>query len=201
MEFTRVVKEVKFIALSQGVRIHQYLDNWLVRAKDLDTGARDVQKLIILVGKLGWIVNLKKIRAQPNSGSRVSGLLFQPSRGFGLSKSKESGQTQNSGSFHFARSQYYSKGAHVTDWDHGFYGEDSSFGSNPYEAVSVVSEDQLALSPVPGQNCPNFAADKGPSRLVDGSSERTQGFESASEGTQHVDVHRCIREGLGGPFE
>ena len=66
-----------------------------------------------------------------------------------------------------------------------------------HEAFSVVSEDQLAVSPVPGQNCPNFAADKGPSCLVDGSSERTQGFESASEGTQHVDVHRCIREGLG----
>ena len=61
----------------------------------------------------------------------------------------------------------------------------------------MVSEDQLAVSPVPGQNCPNFSADKGPSCLVDGSSERAQGFESASEGTQYVDVHRCIREGLG----
>ena len=57
LEFTRVVKEVKFIALSQGVRIHQYLDDWLVRAKDRDTCARDVQKLITLVEKLGWIVN------------------------------------------------------------------------------------------------------------------------------------------------
>ena len=37
LEFTRVVKEVKFIALSQGDRIHQYLDDWLVRAKDRDT--------------------------------------------------------------------------------------------------------------------------------------------------------------------
>ena len=46
LEFTHVVKEVKFIALSQGVRIHQYLDNWLVRAKDPDTCAQDVQKLI-----------------------------------------------------------------------------------------------------------------------------------------------------------
>ena len=143
----------------------------------------------------------EKIRAQPNSGSRVSGLSFQPSRGFGLSKSKESGQTQNSGSFHFTRSHYYSKEAHVTDWGHGFHGEDSSFGSNPYEAFSVVSKDQLAVSPVPGQSCPNLSTDKGPSCLVDGSSKRTQGFESASERTQYVDVHRCIREGLGGPLE
>ena len=120
LEFTRVVKEVKFIALSQGVRIHQYLDDWLVRAKDRDTCSRDVQKLITLVEKLGWIVNLKKSELNP---------------------------TQNSGSFHFARSHYYSKEARVTAWGHVFHGEDSSFGSNPYEAVSVVSEDQLAVSP------------------------------------------------------
>ena len=60
LEFTQVVKEVKFIALSQGVRIHQYLDDWLVGAKDPDSCARDVQTLITLVEKLGWIVNLKK---------------------------------------------------------------------------------------------------------------------------------------------
>ena len=33
MEFTMVAKEVKLIAQSKGIRIHQYLDNWLVRAK------------------------------------------------------------------------------------------------------------------------------------------------------------------------
>ena len=32
MEFTVVVKEVKLIALQKGIRIQQYLDDWLVRA-------------------------------------------------------------------------------------------------------------------------------------------------------------------------
>ena len=201
LEFTRVVKEVKFIALSQGVRIHQYLDDWLVRAKDPDSCARDVQKLVNLVEKLGWIVNLKKIGTQSNSGSRVSGLSVQSSGRFGLPKSKEIEQIKNSGSFHFARSHYYSKKAHVTNWGHGFHGEDSSFRSNPYGTVSVVSEDQLALSPIFGQGGSSVSVDKGSSGLVDGSSELTQGFESASERTQYADVHRCIREGLGGPLE
>ena len=147
--------------------------------------------------KIGVDCQFEKIRTQTNSESRVSGLSFQPSRGFGLSKSKENGKTQNFGSFHFARSHYYSKEVHVTNWGHGLHGEDSSFGSNPYETVSVVSEDQLAVSPIFGQGCRNFSADKGPSGLVDGSSELTQGFESASERTQYADVHRCIREGLG----
>ena len=76
LEFTRVVKEVKFIALSQGVRIHQYLDDWLVRAKDRDTCARDVQKLITLVEKLGWIVNLKKSELNPTQDLEFLGYRF-----------------------------------------------------------------------------------------------------------------------------
>ena len=32
MEFTVVAKKVKLMALQRGIRIHQYLDNWLVRA-------------------------------------------------------------------------------------------------------------------------------------------------------------------------
>ena len=33
MEFTVVAKEVKFLALQRGIGIHQYLDDWLVRAR------------------------------------------------------------------------------------------------------------------------------------------------------------------------
>ena len=147
--------------------------------------------------KVGLDYQFEKIGTQTNSRSRVSGLSVQPSQRFGLPKSKEIGRTQNSGSFHFARSLYYSKEAHVTNWGHGFHGENSSFGSDPYEIVSVLSEDQLAVSSVLGQGSPNFSVDKGSSGLMDGSSELTQGFESASERTQCADVYRCIREGLG----
>ena len=37
MEFTVVVKEVKLMALQRGIRIHQYLDDWLVRAASPNT--------------------------------------------------------------------------------------------------------------------------------------------------------------------
>ena len=31
--FTMIVKEVKLMALSRGLRIHQYLDDWLIRSQ------------------------------------------------------------------------------------------------------------------------------------------------------------------------
>ena len=37
LEFTVVAKEVKLMATHRGIRIHQYLDDWLVRAKSRET--------------------------------------------------------------------------------------------------------------------------------------------------------------------
>ena len=35
--FTMIVKEVKLTALSRGLRLHQYLDNWLIRSQSRET--------------------------------------------------------------------------------------------------------------------------------------------------------------------
>ena len=45
MEFTVVAKEVKLVALQKGIRIHQYLDDWLVRASTHDTCLQHTQTL------------------------------------------------------------------------------------------------------------------------------------------------------------
>ena len=37
LEFTKVVKEVKLMAQAKGIRIHQYIDDWLLRAPCLET--------------------------------------------------------------------------------------------------------------------------------------------------------------------
>ena len=46
MVFTVVAKEVKLMALRQGIRIHQYLDDWLVRASTLHTCLQHTQTLV-----------------------------------------------------------------------------------------------------------------------------------------------------------
>ena len=65
MEFTVVAKEVKLTATHQGIRIHQYLDDWLVRAKSHQACHQHTQTLVKLCQKLGWLVNLEKSELEP----------------------------------------------------------------------------------------------------------------------------------------
>ena len=65
MEFTGVVKEVKFMAQSQGIRIHQYLDDWLIRAPTKESCHQGTQSLLALCQELGWMVNMQKSELEP----------------------------------------------------------------------------------------------------------------------------------------
>ena len=60
MEFTVVAKEVKLMALQKGIRIHWYLDDWLVRATSHQTCLQHTQTLVALCRELGWLVNKEK---------------------------------------------------------------------------------------------------------------------------------------------
>ena len=64
--FTSIVKEVKLIALQSGIRLHQYLDDWLIRAPSKLECTEQTQKLLKLVKDLGFIVNLKKSELVPS---------------------------------------------------------------------------------------------------------------------------------------
>ena len=51
--------------LTQGYRIHQYLDDWLVRAKSQQDCLQHTQELVEICQKLGWLVNLEESELDP----------------------------------------------------------------------------------------------------------------------------------------
>ena len=66
LEFTVVTKEVKLMALQKGIRIHQYLDDWLVWARSHQTCLQHTQTLVALFSRgLGWLVNIEKSELDP----------------------------------------------------------------------------------------------------------------------------------------
>ena len=76
LEFTKVVKEVKLMAQARGIRIHQYLDDWLVRAPDQGTCQLHTQTLLALCHELGWVVNMEKSELTPQQVFNFVGYRF-----------------------------------------------------------------------------------------------------------------------------
>ena len=54
------VKEVKLIALCRGFRVHQYLDDWLIRAQSQEEAKLNTQIVVDLTQSFGWIINQEK---------------------------------------------------------------------------------------------------------------------------------------------
>ena len=65
LEFTMVAKEVKLMAIHKGIRIHQYLDDWLVRARSYQACLQHTRTLLETCQKLGWLVNMDKSELDP----------------------------------------------------------------------------------------------------------------------------------------
>ena len=65
MEFTVIAKMVKLMVIHRGIRIHQYLDYWLVRATSHQACLQHTQNLVEICQKLGLLVNLDKSELDP----------------------------------------------------------------------------------------------------------------------------------------
>ena len=76
LEFTKVVKEVKLMAQNKGIRIHQYLDDWLLRAPLWQISFQHTQTLLNLCRELGWLVNMKKPELIPQQVFTFVGYRF-----------------------------------------------------------------------------------------------------------------------------
>ena len=53
------------MALSRGIRLHQYLDNWLIRAQSQEEAKVNIQTVVDLTQSLGWIINQEKSELNP----------------------------------------------------------------------------------------------------------------------------------------
>ena len=60
-----IVKEVKLMALTRGIRLHQYLDDWLIRAQSREEAQVNTQTVVDLTQSLGCIINQEKSKLKP----------------------------------------------------------------------------------------------------------------------------------------
>ena len=75
--FTMIVKEVKLMALTRGIRLHQYLDDWLIMAQSQEEAQVNTQTVVDLTQSLGWIINQEKSELKPTQVFLFVGYEYQ----------------------------------------------------------------------------------------------------------------------------
>ena len=65
MELTVVAKELKLMAIHKGIIIHQYLDDWLVKATSYQGCLRHTLDLVKICKSLGYQFDLMAGRVRP----------------------------------------------------------------------------------------------------------------------------------------
>ena len=83
MEFTVVAKEVKFLALQRGIRIHQYLDDWVVRARSHQICLQHTRTLNIPLSGIRLASEQREIRTGTQTSIRFCRLPVRPEGGQG----------------------------------------------------------------------------------------------------------------------
>ena len=69
------------MAIHKGIRLHQYLDDWLVRARSHQVCLQHIQDLINMCQQLGWLVNLDQSELDPKQVFNFVGYQFEVQSG------------------------------------------------------------------------------------------------------------------------
>ena len=149
--FTMIVKEVKLMALSRGLRFHQYLDDWLIRSQSQEEAQVNTQAVVDLTPVLVVDNESGKIRTKANSGVFVRGLRI-PSR-FSPCKthSREMAQTLGFDPTTQVKTCFDCHLFDVANWVACLNGKNGPGGTPSHEALSVSSQGALEISSVAGQ--------------------------------------------------
>ena len=194
LEFTMVAKEVKLMALTEGIRIHQYIDDWLLRAKSKQQCQENTHKLIHLVQSLGWIINFQKSDLVPTQEIEFLGYKFDLRVGLVFPTQKKIDHLLEKIVSMLKASQISPSGRMSLI---GFNGENNTIGWFTHEAGPMVSEDTLEVSPVSRYPSTCVSGSQTASSVVYQSFKLEEGFPTSSEGAQSPSIHRCFPKRLG----
>ena len=181
---TMIVKEVKLMALSRGIRIHQYIDDWLIGAQSPEESAHNTKVVVNLTESLGWIINQVKSELTPTPVFSFVGYEYHLNSAL-VKPTQERWQKLNCKTFD------------VAHWIASINRKNGLGRPPSHETFSVASQGELDISSVAGQAPSLVRLHNSSSELVAESSKCSQRCGSPPPRTQHSSVYRCLKRRLG----
>ena len=165
MEFTVLAKEVKLMAIHRGIRIHQYLDDWLVRARSYQACLQHTQSLVKICQDLGWLVNLEKSELEPKQVFDFVGYQFDLRSGRVPPTPDRWQSLQDKSTNTFVTTGLSGPAVHVPDRSSNGHRKASSPRSTTHETHTVASQKQLEGPRISREDYPS-TKDPAPSLTV-----------------------------------
>ena len=198
MEFTVVAKEVKLMALQKGIRIHQYLDDWLVRATSHQTCLQHTQTLVALCQELGWLVNKEKSELEPKKGFQLRRLPVRFERGQGQIHIRALADLDRKNSDNSVRPGVSGPAVYVPHRASNSHRKTSPPRSTSYETHTVALEERLEGTRITRKSdtCSQIAPP--PPKLVAGGKQCASRSTITPTKTCSADIYRRIKRRVGG---
>ena len=196
MEFTGVVKEVKLMAQARGIRIHQYLDDWLIRAPTKESCHQGTQSLLALYQELGWVVNLEKSELDPKQVFEFVGYRYDLSHGL-VKPTEPLGINSSKGGSHFGQSHLSSQEVHVPDRPSHCNRETSPTGKTAHEASSGASQETLEGSGISREGDSSSKVPSPTSSMVDQGDKCLNRPTPAPLASCNSNLYRRLKRRLG----
>ena len=200
LEFTRIAREVKLLLQNRGIRIHQYLDDWLLRAPTQQICMEQSKQLVAFIQELGWVINFKKSELIPTQNFDFLGYRFDLVKGEVLPTQKKWLILTTAIESLDNSLNNNSQDPDVIHRHSGISGENSPNGQITHETLPMVSQNSLEVSPIIGQKNTMFRNFEKTSDMVEKPQKCAERLSPSCRRTQSPVVYRCFGQGLGCSF-
>ena len=184
------------MALSRGLRIHQYLDDWLIRSQSQEEAQVNTQGVVDLTQSLGWIINQEKSELKPTQVFSFVGYEYHLDSAL-VKPTREMTQTPGFDPTPQVKTCFDCKMFDVANWVASLNGENGPGGTPSHEAVSVSSQGALEISSVAGQPPSLDRSRYSPPRLVAKSLKHDERCRPSSQRPQYPTLYRRLKRRLG----
>ena len=199
-EFTKLLRPVVSLLRQQGVKLHVYLNDWLIRADTQEEAQLHSQTTMKVLQFLGWIINFEKSDLTPSQDFQFIGMQFNTRRFAVAPLPKMRVKVQSLLQHWMANLNITARDLHRLNSRHagvhGLAGSTSTAPSSSSPMVgrySMVPEDRELVRP---DSSSTVGSVRGGMVVIPSSpamsTPRRQGDGSDS-------LHRCVQFGLGSP--
>ena len=197
MEFTVVAKEVKLMALQRGIRIHQYLDDWLVRASSHETCLPTYTELGSSLPRSRLASEQGKVRAGPKTGFQLRRLPVRPERRQGQTHTRALAGLDRQDPVNSVWSGMSGPTVHVPHRSSHSNRKASPPRATSHEAHTVALQKQLEGPRITRQGDPSSQVAPPPPKVVARGKQCATRLTLTPSKTCSANIYGCIKRRVG----